>query len=325
MSIPLGWSPIVSTGDLDEAQAILSTEMTPVRFLTVRNPGGFRLNMNGIHLGRTLIGVNQFTEQTEVDGGVVEDAVIFTLSMGPAAIPSYDGKAVSPDQGAVTNPHRHLTVHREAGSVILILRTRLHCLEDRFEELTGRRPAKPLVFAPSVDITRGIGAEVRTTLRQLVDGNIWTHATLKYPLLTAGLDDMLLNAFMSLPNNLTSEFERGAQPSVTPGVVRRAEAYMEARAVDPITMSDVARECGCSRSTLYSLFQRCRSVTPLQFLAEVRLRLARERLRSPSPHDTVCSIAYTSGFFHRSRFAKLYRDKFGESPADTLREARGGL
>jgi AraC-like DNA-binding protein len=322
MNAPMSFSPLISTGDVEKAQSFLSKEMVSLRFRKVRNRNRFSLTMNGIRLGRTLVAFNQFGEETEVDAGTVEDAVIFTLCVGPPAVPYLDGEPISPDRGAISSPRKHLVVHRATDSAILILRTTKDVIEERFQEETGRRPNKPIVFDPSIDITQGVGGEVKRLLHFVIEQGSRDGSALQYPLLRSGLDDMLLNALLSLPNNYSTQMETCLHPPVAPGLVRRAEEYLEAHAAEPISISDVAAHCGCSRRTLFSLFQRYRGYPPMQLLAEFRLTLAWNALQSPSPEDTVTSIAYASGFVHLGRFARLYRERFGESPSHTLREAR---
>ena len=81
---------------------------------------------------------------------------------------------------------------------------------------------------------------------------------------------------------------------------------MEAHVTEPITVSDLVAECGCSGTALHRTFRRYRGYTPMQFLANCRLQAARGALRSPSPTETVSSIAYACGFLHLGRFAQAY-------------------
>ena len=138
-------------------------------------------------------------------------------------------------------------------------------------------------------------------------------------MLRAGFDDMLVSALLALPNNYRDELEGLPRASAAPSTVRRAEEFMEGHATKAITVSDVVAECGCGRSALYDAFRRFRGYTPMQFLVESRLKAAREALRSPSPGDTVTSIAYACGFPHLGRFSETYRRRFGERPSETLR------
>ena len=128
--------------------------------------------------------------------------------------------------------------------------------------------------------------------------------------------------YLALPNNYTEDLIGDRRPYVTPCLVRRAEGYLEAHATEPITISDVVAQCSCSRTALFNAFRTYRGYTPIQFLADTRLRAARVALQSPSSNDSVTSIAYACGFSHLGRFSQAYRLRFGESPSETLRKSR---
>jgi AraC-like DNA-binding protein len=323
MGQPLARFPIARTNDADEARAILAREIVDVRFKSVRNPGSFGLQMNGVRLGQTMIGYNRFDTDTVVDAGQVDDAVVFTV--GAAGLPTtmvLDGEPVPcVGSGAIASPSRRVTLHRPAGGAIFIIRAGFDAIEQRLCEMIDRRPVKPIVFDRSVDLTHGVGAQVRRLLDFLVEDLQRDGAILENPLLRAGIDDALLNALLSLPSNYSDQLMEGARFSEAPWVVRRAEEFLEANATEPITISDVLVECGCGRRTLFRAFRTYRDYTPMQFLVERRLQTAREALLSPLPGDTVTSIAHASGFAHPGRFAESYRGRFGEHPSETLRKA----
>ncbi len=317
--------PVAATEDTDEAQTILSREMSSLRFRKVRDQSRFRLTMNGVHLGRTMVGYNRFDSETEVEAGVIEDALILTVSVGPPTTPVIDGNPVEFGHGAVTSPPRHLAIHRAAGSEILILRTSIRAIEQRFQEVTERPPESRFVFAPSIDLSSGVGAEVQRLLKTTIEQICCDGSVLEYPLLRKSLDDLLLSALLSLPNNHSPMLTDSLAPRFAPGLVRTAEEFMEAHGALPIGISEVASDCGCSRRTLFAAFQRHRGYTPMQFLTSVRLKLARDALQKARPNDTVASIAHHCGFMHAGRFSKIYQQRFGERPSQTLRRARGSI
>jgi AraC-like DNA-binding protein len=105
-----------------------------------------------------------------------------------------------------------------------------------------------------------------------------------------------------------------------PRAVRRAVAYMEEHAHEPITMADVAEAAGFSTRALQSAFRRRFDVTPSQYLRLLRLRAAHDELRdSYGPRTSVREVARRWGFVHAGRFAHLYTVQYGERPSDTLR------
>jgi AraC-like DNA-binding protein len=322
MDHPLASFPIASTRDTDEAQSILSRELTDLRFKRVRNHRSFHLEMNGIHLGRTMIGYNQFSTDTLVDTGEIEGAMVLVIGVGPPTISYIDKeRVVCTERGAILSPDRRVIHQRPANGGVFVIRTGFDAIEERFREVMDRRPGKSIVFDRSVDLEKGVGAQTRRLLGSLVDTIQQDSTILENPLLRASFDDMLLNALLALPNNYSDELMGGRRLSVAPRLVRQAEEFLEAHATEPVTISDLVEQCGCSRRAIFTAFNKYRGYTPMQFLADARLKSAREALQSPSPGDTVSSITYACGFSHPGRFSAAYRRRFGESPSETLRKA----
>ena len=111
----------------------------------------------------------------------------------------------------------------------------------------------------------------------------------KTPALLKSYDDMLLTALLSLPHNQREKLYKDRRYQVAPGLVRRAEEYMRAHLSETITITDVLRICGCSRSVLYSAFRNARGYTPMEFLTKQRLQSAREKMLKPNP-EAFCRI-----------------------------------
>jgi transcriptional regulator GlxA family with amidase domain len=58
----------------------------------------------------------------------------------------------------------------------------------------------------------------------------------------------------------------------------------------------------------------------MTYLRRLRLHKARAELASHCPNTiTVTTVAGRWGFLHLSRFAEQYRQLFGESPSETLK------
>ena len=321
MKLALSSFPIASTGDPDEAQSILSRELSELRFKSVQNRRDFRLNMNGVHLGRTLVAFNRFATETQVDAGVIGHAVIVSFCVGPPSFVTLDKQAIGPESGAVTSPTRRLNVHRSPGSGVFLMRVSCDTIRQRIGELTGLIPKEPLVFERCVPLTSEPGAQVRRVLTSIVR-DVENDATLlDNRLLRTGFDELILNAILTLPNNYSTSIQCDRQLDVGHKLVRQAEEFLETHATAPITISDMVAEFGCSRSALFKAFRRYRGYTPMQFLMESRLRSARHALANATPADSVASIARACGFSHLGRFSFAYRKHFGETPSQTMRKA----
>lgn len=114
---------------------------------------------------------------------------------------------------------------------------------------------------------------------------------------------------------------RSAQRRAAPATVRRAMAFIEEHAHEPITVDDVALAAGISTRGLQYAFRRAVDTTPTEWLRRARLSGAHRSLSDPEG-GTVAEIARRWGFEHPSRFAAHYRAAYGVNPAQTLRAHR---
>jgi AraC-like DNA-binding protein len=103
--------------------------------------------------------------------------------------------------------------------------------------------------------------------------------------------------------------------------VERTEAYLR-HAGTAIPIAELCRLVGLSERSLRNAFYDVRGASPKRYLQDQRLQDARRALRNAVPHETtVTAVAADNGFLELGRFARAYREMFGESPSATLREA----
>jgi AraC-like DNA-binding protein len=107
-------------------------------------------------------------------------------------------------------------------------------------------------------------------------------------------------------------------------LVRRAESFMSAHLGQDLAIADIAQAAGTTTRTLERAFRRERRATAVVRLRELRLERARALLLAPSREvRCVTEVAVSAGLMHAGRFACEYRRRFGESPSETLHNARG--
>lgn len=93
--------------------------------------------------------------------------------------------------------------------------------------------------------------------------------------------------------------------------------YIQSRIDEPITLTELESLSGLSARSLQYAFAREFQCTPMEWIRNSRLLLARERLSVARPGQTVFSIALSCGFTNPGRFANQYLKRFGESPLAT--------
>ena len=174
------------------------------------------------------------------------------------------------------------------------------------EELTA-----PIVFAPTIDWTRGPGAGLRRLIAHAeaefaVPGGMTTNEVE----LAAFTDLFVHAALRALPHSYTPHLTRAETPA--PVHLRRAEAYMQAHADAPMLLEEVAAAAGCSVRSLQRAFRQFRNTTPHAAIHAARLDRARAELMSGT--DTLVAIGRRFGFSQTGRFAQAYARRFGSPP-----------
>ncbi|MCY0887633.1 MAG: helix-turn-helix transcriptional regulator [Alicyclobacillaceae bacterium] len=107
---------------------------------------------------------------------------------------------------------------------------------------------------------------------------------------------------------LATTTERGTDKLV----VQQMKEFVEQRARQRFTVSDVAQHVGLSPSRASHLFKQAYGVSIMQHTLDVRLRLACEGIRLTKL--SLEEIADRSGFSTYSYFHRAFRSRFGVSP-----------
>ncbi|WP_157900039.1 helix-turn-helix domain-containing protein [Rhodoferax koreense] len=109
-----------------------------------------------------------------------------------------------------------------------------------------------------------------------------------------------------------------------PRIARRARATMLERLSEPLSVTDLCTELGCSRRSLQYAFESIYGLGPVAYLRAMRLAEARRRLTGGKRGTTVQDVAAAVGFNHLPRFAQEYARMFGERPSASLAAHRAG-
>jgi AraC-like DNA-binding protein len=149
-----------------------------------------------------------------------------------------------------------------------------------------------------------------------------TDSMVDNPLIRAELIDVIAaTALTVFPNSTMTASIRPGPGALEPAALRRAVAYVEAHAAEPITLGDIADAAGTTGRAVQAAFRRHYGTTPTGYLRRVRLDAVHRELTAADPGTgvTVGALAVRWGFGHAARFASFYREQYGELPSRTLR------
>ncbi|MBS5957689.1 MAG: helix-turn-helix domain-containing protein [Clostridiales bacterium] len=93
--------------------------------------------------------------------------------------------------------------------------------------------------------------------------------------------------------------------------------YINSHLIDDMTVDSIAESCFISRYHLMHLFKEETGYTLFDYIAEKRLLLARDLLKTGVSVTEAC---FNSGFKNYSTFSRAYKKQFHASPSETIKE-----
>jgi transcriptional regulator GlxA family with amidase domain len=105
--------------------------------------------------------------------------------------------------------------------------------------------------------------------------------------------------------------------SITHRRLLDVEHWIDAHLAEPITIGRLCQVAGVGERCLQKGFEARRGMSPMRFVVERRLAMARRFLTQPGIGPDVTSVALGLGFGHVGRFSRLYREAFGERPSQS--------
>jgi AraC-like DNA-binding protein len=141
------------------------------------------------------------------------------------------------------------------------------------------------------------------------------------PLARRELGWLVNSAVLACFPNSTLDAETPTYAGDTPQPLRRALAFIDENAADPITLNEIAMAARLTPRGLQAAFRRHLNTTPLGYLRSIRMERAHRDLQGAEPGNgvSVAALAAKWGFTHLGRFATDYRRRFGVYPSQTLR------
>ena len=180
---------------------------------------------------------------------------------------------------------------------------------------------KPITPWPSLRVR----ADVPLRLIGARDGEPWT-AILTEPDFTASTKshDALLHArprLHGLADLTTMEPDAPAHmPSLTPGMRRRIEEYVEAHLDMPLSVERLAQAAGMSYSHFTRAFRNVLKMTPHRYVMWRRLLRAQDLIKTSD--SSIAEIALVTGFSDQSHLCRLFQLNMGETPSRFRRLCR---
>jgi AraC-like DNA-binding protein len=203
----------------------------------------------------------------------------------------------------------------------LIVRIERRAVERQLSRMLGRSLDRPIVFDPVANLTTDEAVRWHGAIQLLSSEIISASSLIQQGLGAASIEELIVSTLLYIqPSNY---FDRLRHARRTSGrvAVRHSIAYIDEHLAERISMADLAEHASVSIRSIQTGFREDLGTTPVAYIRDRRLDKAREALMGAMPSDgiTVASIAERWGFANAGSFSVRYRERFGESPSQTLR------
>jgi AraC-like DNA-binding protein len=319
---PLARFPVVGTRSLEEAKDAVTRIYLPHDLTATTDQVDMTLNAVSDH--HFTLGFLTYHAPTELVMPPTEDCYHVNLTVaGQTDADRSDGgreRTSANERGLVLSPTQRNTVRWTPEAEQLILKIPRTSLESHVGDLLGRSVAEEVEFDFGLDLTTATGQSLLNSVRFLTAELDRPGGLAEMPLAREQLEAFVMTQLLHAGRHQFTDALTAPAETVRLGRLAPVIAYMEANADNALTPQELARVGFMSVRTLHASFQQTFGESPMSYLRRLRLdHVRRELLRSDPALVRVTEVAMRWGFFHQSRFAQQYRDRFGELPSATLR------
>lgn len=315
--------------DLPERQLFASRDLLQTRSLVgaVMKPHDLKVHgakqqvnarMHHMAFGGVSLNRLKYGAEVEIEPGPLDDFYLIQMPLtGHALITSGNQHIGSdPDIASVLSPSDSTVMRWSADCDQLMVRIDRMLVDRAIGALSGRLEPETVRFQLGFRWRECV--PWRCLVQYLNECASHPFDAAQYRLMVGHIEQLVVSTLVGTQPHDMREAKVPRCAAVLPRHVKRVQEFLRANATEPITADQMAIVAGVSLRSLYAGFKQYCGVSPMQYLRELRLEAARNALLN-EPDCNIASIAMRWGFGHLGRFSIEYKQRFGESPSQTLR------
>lgn len=312
-----------ATTSVEEAHDVIAAHYYDLRLELAGRAPQFATRLSVVELGALTVGDVRFGTEMRMSFGEPGFYHVGVPFGGCFSIQEGGGEVefATERRALVFDPSRDIQVDTwSADCRALTVKIDKAAVLRQLEVLLGRAVRRPPRFGPYLDVTRGPGLSwMRLALWNLLERDV-AHGLLSHPMIRGRLEQTLLEGMLLATDHTFREALEAPPPPMRPASVKRVMDAVQELPAEPYDANRLAAIAQVSLRTLQEAFRRHVGMSPMAYVQEVRLQRVHRQLRAAAPGTTtVTDVAHAWGFVHLGRFARRYRERFGESPSETLR------
>ncbi len=313
--------PVIETRGLEEARDAVTRIYLPHELFGHDDVLDMRLN--AVTDRRLTLGYLTYQAEVELVMPPTEDCYHVNLTtVGRTRATRTDGRrevTSALERGAVLSPVQTNRVHWDADAEQLILKIPRVSLESHLSDVLGTPVAEVLDFDFGLDLRDQQGQALLRAVEFLATEVGRPGGLAQMPLAREHLESYVLTTLLHAGRHQFSDALVRSEDTRRVGRMSEVLDWIDANAAEVITPEVLARVANVSLRTLHSAFRKHVGESPMAYVRRVRLeRVRAELLRTDPERYGVADVSMRWGFYHQSRFAQQYQQRFHELPSVTL-------
>lgn len=290
--------------------------------LDVPKPRELDFRHHGTLIGNAAIGIIEYSTLVSVKIDDLEQSYSINVPLSGEQNIEHQGQAFvsNASVGAILSPNQSLRMTIGENCRKKMVKLSRSAVECRLARLLGRHIGTPVLFEPKVRLdgamqqwwlmVEGLQAmlQARDSLCDLPE--VWSNFE----------SNLITSLLFSQRHNYFDELL--ARQTGRPQYLAQLEALLNASLDATLALEDLEHAAGVSRERLYRDFHTYYGMAPMAYYRQLRFEQVRVRLSQARACEQVSSIAMDYGFQQFGRFAKEYKERFGELPSQTLKAHR---
>lgn len=321
-SHPLQQFPIFQSSDIDEAQDLIARNFSRHSLSVLSHQQALSSRYDGLFFNNIGLMCGTYGADVKINPESNEYFFTQTTLAGHTRV-SMAGESVDTDNGTtvVVSPTANYEMYLGQGSSRLIAMIERDALEGQLSKMLNAPLDAPLTFDLSMSDNVGQRSAWLRSLDYLCDQFSMAKAMATDETFLQHANDLLMTQLLNSQSHNYSE-QLSRDPIVqSPRHVKRAIAYIEEHVHEPISLAEMAASIGVSARTVQKGFLKYLSLSPSDYIRQLRLRCIHDELIRANELDTqVGAILMNYGITSFGHFSKRYKAIYGCTPTDTLRQ-----
>lgn len=310
--------PLFASNDPQEAK--LATTGALKEHELVWRSGKVDSFLRHLQLGDVSLFLLRYGAAVHIEPGELRRFLLFQVPLqGTARITVGDSVVLADSHtGVLISPTLPLRLDWSEGCEQLLLKVPRERIEASCSNLLGTQIEGPVEFSPQFALDTPQGLSWQHQIGALLS---WFQEAGHRPpskWVQAQEETLIQHLLLCQRHNYSELLQR--RSGTARRNVRLAAEYIHAHLQEPLDLGAIAQASGSSVRSLCAAFKEQHGLSPMAYVREQRMEKAHAELLAGAPGLRVTDVALRWGFTHLGRFCTRYRQRYGHTPLNTLRQ-----